>query len=61
MGLTLGDEQIYYNSQPSFKPPLPGLCSMGRGVVLAAVVGGGRRGFSQLGMKSNIYDRALAC
>lgn len=43
MGLTLGDEQIYYNSQPSFKPPLPGLCSMRRGVVVAAVVaeGGG--------------------
>lgn len=44
MGLTLGDEQIYYNSQPSFKPPLPGLCSMGRGVVVAALVvavGGG--------------------
>lgn len=40
MGLTLGDEQIYYNSQPSFKPPLPGLCSTGSGVVVAAVAAG---------------------
>lgn len=58
-GLTLGDEQIHYNSQPSFKPPRR---------YLACVLWVGVRcwrwreeGFVQLGQKSNIYDRASVC